>query len=38
MYLMRSYAGKLCQICVPKVWRERVRLAVADDQEMLRII
>ena len=38
VYLVQSHAGKLRQICVPKVWRERVRQAVADYQEMQRLI
>jgi hypothetical protein len=38
VYLVQSHAGKLRQICVPKPWRERVRQAVADFQEMQRLI
>src|ERR1019366_7843441 len=38
VYLVQSHAGKLRQICVPKPWRERVRQAVTDYQEMQRLI
>ena len=38
VYLVQSHAGKLRQLCVPKAWRERVRQAVADYQEMQRLI
>jgi hypothetical protein len=38
VYLVQSRAGKLRQICVPKPWRERVRQAVKDYQEMQRLI
>ena len=38
VYLVQSHAGKLRQICVPKPWRERVRQAVSDYQEMQRLI
>jgi len=38
VYLVQSHAGKLRQICVPKPWRERVRQAVADYQQMQRLI
>jgi len=38
VYLVQSHAGKLRQICVPKLWRQRVRQAVADYQEMQRLI
>jgi hypothetical protein len=38
VYLVESQAGKLRQICVPKAWRERVRHAVADYQDMQRFI
>jgi hypothetical protein len=38
VYLVQSHAGKLRQICVPKAWRQRVRQAVADCQEMQRLI
>lgn len=38
VYLVQSHEGKLRQICVPKVWQERVRQAVSDYQEMQRLI
>jgi hypothetical protein len=38
VYLVQSHDGKLRQICVPKVWQERVRQAVSDYQEMQRLI
>ena len=38
VYLVQSHAGKLRQICVPKPWRQRVRQAVKDYQEMQRLI
>jgi hypothetical protein len=38
VYLVQSHGGKLRQICVPKLWRERVRQAVTDYQEMQRLI
>jgi hypothetical protein len=38
VYLVQSHAGKLRQFCVPKPWRERVRQAVSDYQEMQRLI
>jgi hypothetical protein len=38
VYLVQSHAGKLRQICVPQAWRERVRQAVGDYQEMQRLI
>jgi hypothetical protein len=38
VYLVQSHAGKLRQICVPKLWRQRVRQAVTDYQEMQRLI
>jgi hypothetical protein len=38
VYLVQSHAGKLRQICVPKPWRERVRQAVNDYQEMQRLV
>jgi hypothetical protein len=34
VYLVQSHAGKLRQICVPTAWRQRVRQAVMDYQEM----
>jgi len=38
VYLVQSHAGKLRQICVLRAWRERVRQAVSDYQEMQRLI
>ena len=38
VYLVQSHAGKLRQLCLPKAWLERVRQAVADYQEMQRLI
>jgi hypothetical protein len=38
VYLVQSQSGKLRQICVPKVWQERVRQAVRDYQEMQRLV
>lgn len=38
VYLVQSHAGKLRQICVPKLWRQRVRQAVTNYQEMQRFI
>src|SRR5450755_2089482 len=38
VYLVQSHAGKLRQICVPQPWRERVRQAVNDYQEMQRLV
>ena len=38
MYLVQSHDGKLRQNCLPKVWRERERLAVKDYQEMQGLI
>ena len=38
VYLVQSHAGTLRQICVPKLWRQRVRQAVTDYQEMQRLI
>jgi hypothetical protein len=38
VYLVQSHAGQLRQFCVPKPWRERVRQAVSDYQEMQRLI
>ena len=38
VYLVQSRAGKLRQICVPQAWRERVRQAVGDYQEMQRLM
>ena len=38
IYLVQSHDGKLRQNCLPKVWRERERLAVKDYQEMQGLI
>src|ERR1700690_1693420 len=38
VYLVQSHDGKPRQICAPKLWRERVRQAVSDYQEMQRLI
>jgi hypothetical protein len=38
VYLVQSHAGKLRQLCVPQPWRARLRQAVADYQEMQRLI
>lgn len=38
LYLVQSQSGKLRQICLPKVWQERVREAVHHYQEMQRLI
>jgi len=38
LYLIQSHDGKLRQICIPKQWEERVRRAVADYQQMQRLI
>lgn len=38
LYLIQSHDGKLRQTCIPKQWEERVRRAVADYQQMQRLI
>lgn len=38
LYLVRSQAGKLRQIRVPKAWRQRVRQAVNDYRLMRKLI
>jgi hypothetical protein len=38
VYLVQSHDGKLRQLCVPKAWRDRVRQAVSDYQEMQRLV
>ncbi|SRR5229473_4814907 len=38
LYLVQSQAGKLRQICVPKVWQQRVRQAVKDYRLMQKLI
>ncbi len=38
LYLVQSHAGKVRQICVPKAVQDPVRQAVAEYQEMQRLI
>jgi hypothetical protein len=38
LYLVQSHQGKPRQVFVPKHWQERVRRAVADYQEMQRLV
>ncbi len=38
VYLVQSHAGKFRQFCIPKLAHPHVRQAVADYQEMLRLI
>lgn len=38
LYLVQSHQGKPRQIFVPKPWEARVRQAVADYQEMQRLV
>jgi uncharacterized protein DUF6788 len=38
LYLVQSHAGRPRQICVPKVWEQRVRQAVAGYQQMQQLI
>jgi hypothetical protein len=38
LYLVQSHAGKARQICVPKVWEQRVRQAVSSYQQMQQFI
>ena len=38
LYLVQSHGGKPRQICVPRAWQERVRLAVSDYHQMQRLI
>jgi hypothetical protein len=38
LYLVQSHDGKPRQLCIPKLWEERVRQAVNDFQEMQRLI
>jgi hypothetical protein len=38
LYLVQSQDGKYRQICVPKVWQERVRRAVTDYHLMQKLI
>ena len=38
LYLVQSHAGKVRQLCVPKALQEPVRQAVAEYQEILRLL
>lgn len=38
LYLVQSQGGKFRQICVPRVWQERVRQAVKDYRRMQELI
>lgn len=38
LYLVQSHHGKLRQLCIPKVWHERIRKAVEDYQQMQQLI
>ena len=38
LYLVQSHAGKVRQICIPKAVQDPVRQAVAEYQEMQRLI
>ena len=38
LYLVQSQAGKMRQLCVPKALQDAVRRAVAEYQEMLRLM
>lgn len=38
LYLVQSYAGKVRQICIPKALQDPVRHAVAEYQQMQRLI
>lgn len=38
LYLVQSHGGKFRQICVPRVWQERVRQAVKDYRRMQELI
>lgn len=38
LYLVQNQAGKVRQMCVPKAWQDPVRHAVAEYQEMQRLI
>ena len=38
LYLVQSHEGKPRQVYVPKQWEQRVRRAVADYQEMQRLV
>jgi len=38
LYLVQSHAGKVRQLCVPKALQDPVRHAVAEYQEILRLL
>ena len=38
LYLVQSHEGKARQVCIPKLWQDRVRQAVNNYQEMQRLI
>jgi|ERR1039457_2542002 hypothetical protein len=38
LYLVQSHAGKVRQLCVPKALQDPVRQAVAEYQEILRLL
>jgi len=38
LYLVQSHGGKPRQVFVPKSWEDRIRAAVADYQQMQRLI
>ncbi len=38
LYLVQSHAGKVRQLCVPKAFQDPVRQAVAEYQEMQRLL
>ncbi len=38
LYLVQSHGGKPRQVFVPKAWEDRIRAAVADYQQMQRLI
>ncbi|MEI6271664.1 MAG: DUF6788 family protein [Chloroflexota bacterium] len=38
LYLVQSHAGKPRQICVPQAWQTRIRQAVADYQQLQRLM
>ena len=38
LYLVQSHDGKPRQICVPQAWHPRIRQAVADYQQLQRLV
>jgi len=38
LYLVQSHDGKPRQVCIPKLWQDRIHQAVNDYQEMQRLI